>query len=120
MVVRIMDSSSVRHSNVETGMPVSTTAARSISTLIEVAANSQIVVVLWLILLCCYHPTAGLWTVAIYLVVVCAVCLVGTLIDPTLANDPDVSFFCGRRARRAITAIMALVPLVPLGHPWSP
>ncbi len=114
MVVRIMDSSSVRHSNVETGMPVSTTAARSISTLIEVAANSQIVVVLWLILLCCYHPTAGLWTVAIYLVVVCAVCLVGTLIDPTLANDPDVSFFCGRRARRAITAIMALVPLVPL------
>ena len=79
-----------------------------------IATSMQVLVWCWFVLLCVYDVYAGLWTIAIYSVVVCGVVFLVSILVPEMGIDQSVSRMCCGKGKRIVTMVMAVIPLIPL------
>jgi len=81
---------------------------------VKVAVSGQLLVWCWFVLLCHYNLFIGVWSIAVYVVLLCGGLFVVSLLFPGIGLSEQLNQTCWGNGRHLLTVAMALIPFIPL------
>ena len=81
---------------------------------VKVAVSGQLLVWCWFVLLCHYNLFIGVWSIAVYVVLLCGGLFVVSVLFPGIGLSEQLNQTCWGNGRHLLTVAMALIPFIPL------